>query len=94
MNMKALPVRAGLNTFDPIPPKSPFATTIAMSEPRMTIHRGVVDGITRARRIPDTTAERFDIRILSFVIIWNIASNATHDATAARILISAGIPKK
>ena len=60
MKRTALPVSAGLKTFEPIPPKSPFATTTATAAPMTTIHTGIVGGQTSASITPETQAERFD----------------------------------
>ena len=90
---KARPASAGLNTFDPIPPKNPFATMIAKAAPRTVIQIGVVGGKTSARRIPVTIAEQSLILIFCLVASWNRNSKRTQLAVETKIVTSAGIPK-
>ena len=93
-NIKALPTKAGLNTFAPSPPKNSLATTIAKKQPRISIHIGRFGGITRASRRPVITAERSFTLISSLHIFLNKLSNPTQQRIETMILIKAGIEKR
>ena len=92
-NMNARPVRAGLKTLEPIPPKSPFATIIATAAPITNIQIGTVGEETKASIMPLTQAERFETTTFCLVIFWKMNSKKTQDATDTRILIKAPHPK-
>ena len=61
-----LAVAAGLAKFCPIPPKSCFTTTIAITLPSAACQSGIVTGRLSAKIMPVTTAERSST-VLSFL---------------------------
>ena len=91
-NKNARPVRAGLNTFEPIPPNSPFAITIATRSPRIIIHKGVAGGTTSARSTPVTHADRLETHTFCLVIFWKAASKSTQAATETAMSANAFMP--
>ena len=51
---KALPVKAGLRKFFPVPPKTSLPITIPKVMPMAACHKGKSGGQLRAKRIEDT----------------------------------------
>ena len=93
VNKKARPTRAGLNTFEPMPPKNSFAITIAKKAPKTVIHTGRAGGKVNAKSKPVTTDERSFIltgRLNSFCIR---NSKTTQERVETAMFNTAGRPK-
>ena len=92
-NKNARPVKAGFQTLLPSPPKSDFATMIPNAAPSTVCQTGIVGGKTSARRIPVIIAEPSETVCFFFASKLNKNSKSTAEATLAKIVIRAGIPK-
>ena len=88
-----LPVIAGLTKFWPIPPKSCFTTTIAMTEPIAACHSGIDTGRLKASRSPVTTALRSPSVLLRFMILRDRYSESMHVPIVTRQMSRTRGPK-